>query len=84
MQKRVLLRTAKKLGKFFGFLIFFAGGMFGSAWAGHYFFNEPFLGNCVFLGLIGIGTICAVAYRDAKIEVNLENKILMQELTKHG
>ena len=84
MQKRVLLRTAKKLSKFFGFLIFFAGGMFGSAWAGHYFFNDPFLGNVAFLGVLGISSICVLAYRDAKIEVNIENKILIQELTKHG
>lgn len=84
MQKRVLLRTAKKLGKFFGFLIFFVGGMFGSAWAGHYFFNDTFLGNGIFLGLISIGSVCTLAYRDAKSEIDIENKNLMQELTKHG
>lgn len=83
MQKRVILRTARKLGVFFGFLAFLIVGIFGSAFLGAYLFNEPAIGNIIFIIFFAVGTIAFFAYSEAKSEVEYENKMLIQELTKN-
>lgn len=84
MQKRILLRTAKKLGSFFGSIFFIIGGIFSSGWAGKYFFDDPFIGQGIFIAAGGISVCAYFAYKDAKYEVEHENQQLIQELTKHG
>ena len=55
-----------------------------SSWAGHYFLGNELIGNGIFIGLGGIGFVTYFAYKESKSEVDLENKMLMRELTKHG
>lgn len=84
MQKRVLFRTAKKLGSFFGFLFVISGGIYSSAWIGKHLFDDPFIGNLLFFGIGGISALCYFAYKEAKYEVESEDQNLIRELTKHG
>lgn len=84
MKKRVLLRTAYKLIKFFGTLTLAVGGIFATAWLGMYLFNDPLLGNLFFIGVGAIGFVTYFAYKESKSEIDQENKELMRELTKHG
>ena len=84
MQNRVLFRTAKKVGLFLLWTACLIGSMFGSALAGHYFFNDPFIGNMIVIGLGSIIGISYFSYREAKTEIEFENNKLIQELTKHG
>lgn len=84
LNPRVLIRTAKKVGSFFGTLLFIIGGIILSSWFGKYMFDDPMLGTLLFMGTIGFSAIVFFAYQQAKYEVKYENDKLIQELTKNG
>lgn len=84
MQKRVLLRTANKLGKFFGLLILIVGGIFATSWLGLHLFNDPLLGNLFFIGVGTLGFLVFFSYNESKSEIEEENRQLVRELNKHG
>lgn len=84
MRKKILLRTAYKVGKFFGFLVFLIGYMFLAEWVGNYFFQNAFVGYAILLVTAMLWVIVSISYKEAKYEVDRENDKLIRELTKNG
>lgn len=84
MKKKVLIRTAQKLGIFFAAVLGGVAVVEGSWWLADYLFGQPLLGSII---IVASGTLSALVYhvyQQAKSEVEYENKKLIQELTKHG
>lgn len=84
MNKKVMFRTAQKIGVL---ILTIAGVLLAvlmSGWIGQYLFNDSLIGNSLLFGTVIVASIIYYAYRDAKYEVENENQKLIRELSKNG
>lgn len=84
MQKKVILRTIKKVAVFFGAIFAGVAVVELSSLVGGYLFDNPIWGTIFVVGAGVLSAIFYFAYKEAKYEVDRENEKLIQELTKHG
>lgn len=84
MRKKIILRTCRKIGGFFGTVIGASALGYLSIYIGITFFGDALIGLLLIFGLLGLLAVMYFAYKDAKMEVEIENRELMRELTKNG